>query len=136
MERDESNVRKAQHPLYFNSHAHVERDVDRHWEKRFENEISTHTLTWSVTRNGENQRKRDQNFNSHAHVERDRKLGKQVHFNVYFNSHAHVERDRTAIGRIADQKSISTHTLTWSVTKCTEKYAAQGIFQLTRSRGA
>ena len=35
-------------PLHFNSHAHVERDE---WYKKFigEAEISTHTLTWSVT---------------------------------------------------------------------------------------
>ena len=55
-------------------------------------DISTHTLTWSVTCT-------------------------QVitHEGGNFNSHAHVERDRkpkvTEIDRI-----ISTHTLTWSVT--------------------
>ena len=58
-------------------------------------EISTHTLTWSVTSIGVNANFNMKNFNSHAHVERD-------------------DRDflRYAIGKI-----ISTHTLTWSVTK-------------------
>ena len=53
----------------------------------------------------------------------------------YFNSHAHVERD--------DFKDfeqfysyISTHTLTWSVTKMIVKNVATLKFQLTRSRGA
>ena len=33
-----------------------------------------------------------------------------------FNSHAHVERDEK-INDIEDPQTISTHTLTWSVTK-------------------
>ena len=33
-----------------------------------------------------------------------------------FNSHAHVERDSDD-GKITGKYSISTHTLTWSVTK-------------------
>ena len=36
---------------------------------------------------------------------------------LHFNSHAHVERDVTLIFEIS-AKSISTHTLTWSVTFC------------------
>ena len=58
--------------------------------------ISTHTLTWSVTID---------------------KVGRMI-FVDNFNSHAHVERDSSAI---PDRNIhwISTHTLTWSVT--TEK---------------
>ena len=58
---------------YFNSHAHVERD-------QFETDtdtayaISTHTLTWSVTRNYIQYLVGYEDFNSHAHVERDRRL--------------------------------------------------------------
>ena len=77
---------------YFNSHAHVERDVT---EKtvRSRLKISTHTLTWSVTR---------------------------THYlalwsEADFNSHAHVERDINSRMQILLMK-ISTHTLTWSVT--------------------
>ena len=55
--------------------------------------ISTHTLTWSVT------------FSLLA----------VIFPNVYFNSHAHVERDET-IGVFDGYFKISTHTLTWSVT--------------------
>ena len=39
-----------------------------------------------------------------------------------FNSHAHVERDRN-VSAIEDIKAISTHTLTWSVTKEMPVYA-------------
>ena len=78
-------------------------------------DISTHTLTWSVT---------DKrilidgglcDFNSHAHVERDANRLTFVTMTPNFNSHAHVERD--VIVRICwDYCRISTHTLTWSVT--------------------
>ena len=36
------------HVVYFNSHAHVERDITQ-WSNATNAEISTHTLTWSVT---------------------------------------------------------------------------------------
>ena len=78
-------------------------------------EISTHTLTWSVTWSRISTFRRIPNFNSHAHVERDASIAvglytfiisthtltwsvtsTAVPFAVclsYFNSHAHVERD-------------------------------------------
>ena len=54
----------------FNSHAHVERDgwIDNALIFRT---ISTHTLTWSVTRYKVAQQFVPAYFNSHAHVERD-----------------------------------------------------------------
>ena len=57
-------------------------------------QISTHTLTWSVTKQVADGLKEYSDFNSHAHVERDivGAVFKIFHF-------------------------ISTHTLTWSVTK-------------------
>ena len=54
----------------FNSHAHVERDGFRHFV-RHKSHISTHTLTWSVTRGLEDMSAQNIHFNSHAHVERD-----------------------------------------------------------------
>ena len=55
---------------YFNSHAHVERDLKRP------------LFTTAKT-----------NFNSHAHVERD-PVDKDLFCLLHnFNSHAHVERD-------------------------------------------
>ena len=39
----------------------------------------------------------------------------QMIYLKHFNSHAHVERDRKG-EKIKNAKSISTHTLTWSVT--------------------
>ena len=57
--------------------------------------ISTHTLTWSVTR----------------------KLKKKENGIADFNSHAHVERDHDTMCYNIDIV-ISTHTLTWSVTVC------------------
>ena len=78
--------------LYFNSHAHVERDVI----------IVSLPLKYL-------------NFNSHAHVERDICLAYFSFEKIYFNSHAHVERD--FIKKLSDEiTKISTHTLTWSVT--------------------
>ncbi len=53
----------------------------------------------------------------------------------YFNSHAHVERDSEYEKAVANIK-ISTHTLTWSVTKGYEASEQPCKFQLTRSRGA
>ena len=101
--------------------------------------ISTHTLTWSVTkaagykhvqlndfnshahveRDGESLSAHDirTNFNSHAHVERDWLFTAVFPFPCYFNSHAHVERD-LQLKYTASRKMISTHTLTWSVTPC------------------
>ena len=56
--------------LNFNSHAHVERDFLK-LRKQCECTISTHTLTWSVTRYKIMKITGVKNFNSHAHVERD-----------------------------------------------------------------
>ena len=54
----------------FNSHAHVERDCARAIVEAGI-QISTHTLTWSVTYKVDNLINDLANFNSHAHVERD-----------------------------------------------------------------
>ena len=55
--------------------------------------ISTHTLTWSVTANAYITKSGMANFNSHAHVERDLPIFCYLLYLNYFNSHAHVERD-------------------------------------------
>ena len=82
-----------EHIFYFNSHAHVERD-GRVLKCPDSMNISTHTLTWSVT------------------IRRVRILATQGHF----NSHAHVERDNFDEDEY-ENVTISTHTLTWSVTQ-------------------
>ena len=56
------------------------------------------------------------NFNSHAHVERDEITTADIVDRYDFNSHAHVERDAVCQDWY-DVVGISTHTLTWSVTK-------------------
>ena len=63
-------------------------------------QISTHTLTWSVTLGTQYGLIREFNFNSHAHVERDNQKTKPFTGHKYFNSHAHVERDRSIINLI------------------------------------
>ena len=70
MERDQLTPQGHQPPVYFNSHAHVERD-------------SCNVIMNKISKN----------FNSHAHVERD--VGTRAFKNKVFdfNSHAHVERD-------------------------------------------
>ena len=70
----------------------MERDIKEQWTL-MAIRISTHTLTWSVTLD------RDNNFNP----------------TIDFNSHAHVERDWN-IQTVEVKLEISTHTLTWSVT--------------------
>ncbi len=79
--------------------------------------ISTHTLTWSVTCCKTSSLLIDINFNSHAHVERDNPCALLDSHRVHFNSHAHVERDENEHIYLKDVIQISTHTLTWSVTK-------------------
>ncbi len=48
VERDKNAISRGKSAKNFNSHAHVERDYDAHhfWDLF---DISTHTLTWSVT---------------------------------------------------------------------------------------
>ena len=75
--------------------------------------ISTHTLTWSVTKT------RWLNVSNSFH----------------FNSHAHVERDLLCF-TVSLVYVISTHTLTWSVTQKNICRTPIKSFQLTRSRGA
>ena len=76
-------------------------------------EISTHTLTWSVTIGSVNITSLIAHFNSHAHVERD--------FVLFCVTYDFI---------------ISTHTLTWSVTSFSACAISCVQFQLTRSRGA
>ena len=108
--------------LYFNSHAHVERDV-----------IIVSLPLKYLNFNSHAHVERDASwinkivakfdFNSHAHVERDICLAYFSFEKIYFNSHAHVERD--FIKKLSDEiTKISTHTLTWSVTQ-EQGYEAQ-----------
>ena len=48
VERDGLLAMKKLGMLNFNSHAHVERDQEEDLDYEYQN-ISTHTLTWSVT---------------------------------------------------------------------------------------
>ena len=100
--------------MNFNSHAHVERDSSP-LKVISRLPISTHTLTWSVTRYISHRGRQGDNFNSHAHVERDSVIVLATLFLGNFNSHAHVERDLDFY-YVGISYGISTHTLTWSVT--------------------
>ena len=139
VERDENNFKNANKCGNFNSHAHVERDIPRGQERQLYL-ISTHTLTWSVTKEWNTEKKDITDFNSHAHVERDAALMHDcgdIQISTHtltwsvtrtaikhlietgdFNSHAHVERDFYFSPIFRTVHKISTHTLTWSVT-CT-----------------
>ena len=59
--------------------------------------ISTHTLTWSVTFSLLAVIFPNVYFNSHAHVERDIYTSVNYFICSNFNSHAHVERDENLI---------------------------------------
>ena len=126
-------LRLAFLPVYFNSHAHVERDLSKtYWLPYLC--ISTHTLTWSVT-------SLFVGLLSMLKFQLTRSRGAWHYlesngdYTFNFNSHAHVERDN--ITKIVLMRLIiSTHTLTWSVTVVTSKVMSIFSFQLTRSRGA
>ena len=119
----------------------MERDLFLDYLKTIQ-QISTHTLTWSVTlflteKNGIQKfqltrsrgawlRKKYPmqpftNFNSHAHVERDALKFYNDKTTLNFNSHAHVERDNCLLCSKINFY-ISTHTLTWSVTVSRQRF--------------
>ena len=84
---------------------------------RFEWEeiISTHTLTWSVTRLGIQTERHSRNFNSHAHVERDD--GRTIQAGqIFISTHTLTWSVTRVLGGLKVDVVISTHTLTWSVT--------------------
>ena len=64
------------------------------------------------------------NFNSHAHVERDVTIVHDILRARNFNSHAHVERDNDRKFN-RENKQISTHTLTWSVTTISKNHLSK-----------
>ena len=69
-------------------------------ENRRKGNISTHTLTWSVTFTILYFLKWKKHFNSHAHVERDQLNSYLLCAKLNFNSHAHVERDTEGLSEI------------------------------------
>ena len=97
--------------------------------------ISTHTLTWSVTRPRSL-------WKRHWKFQLTRSRGAwhpqlwPYNRQRYFNSHAHVERDSFRVTVRLFRLFISTHTLTWSVTTFYTCLTSFSKFQLTRSRGA
>ena len=80
--------------MYFNSHAHVERD---------------HTLRLH--------RRCQRNFNSHAHVERDVPSQPAAFGILWISTHTLTWSVTVKIAKAKIVSDISTHTLTWSVTK-------------------
>ena len=71
--------------------------------------ISTHTLTWSVTRIFFMENMTNTNFNSHAHVERDQLVKPVPTVVTHFNSHAHVERDHSLALRVCSTNNFNSH---------------------------
>ena len=98
----------------FNSHAHVERDV-KMIQCESQGKISTHTLTWSVTRKYLIFKLQKFHFNSHAHVERD-VITRRCSRICIISTHTLTWSVTHFIVLDYDLKCISTHTLTWSVT--------------------
>ena len=78
--------------------------------------ISTHTLTWSVTKTRWLNVSNSFHFNSHAHVERDL-LCFTVSLVYVISTHTLTWSVTWRVVRRISTLSISTHTLTWSVTK-------------------
>ena len=92
MERDDLAEIYNKGTWNFNSHAHVERDLTETEEEHTE-EISTHTLTWSVTTSAEM-------FYYFVDISTH-----TLTWSVTVKTHC-----KNSLGK------ISTHTLTWSVT--------------------
>ena len=93
VERDRAINRWTQHNTNFNSHAHVERDPKSKNPLPITN-ISTHTLTWSVTYAYILSYKTT-SISTHTLTWSVTILASVYHFGgKYFNSHAHVERDK------------------------------------------
>ena len=76
------------------------------------------------------------NFNSHAHVERDLRLVRFRLYNLDISTHTLTWSVTRRIKSIIKLIYISTHTLTWSVTTSAVMSLICLSFQLTRSRGA
>ena len=119
---------------YFNSHAHVERDHLETTPQAAE-EISTHTLTWSVTRYCP--------FHLSAKRISTHTLTWSVTERIWKPLRLTAISTHTLTWSVtisADVKTvnnfISTHTLTWSVTTPFHFLRTVYQFQLTRSRGA
>ena len=136
MERDRRDYVIKNGESDFNSHAHVERDVEVSFHKygsaisthtltwsvtvsyavtEIIRVISTHTLTWSVTILSFLQTQTVLDFNSHAHVERDLRLIVET-FPFVISTHTLTWSVTINIFDIFSFFHISTHTLTWSVT--------------------
>ena len=120
--------------FYFNSHAHVERDAF-FVRVPISMEISTHTLTWSVTGFATGT-----NYQEAFQLTRSRGAWHNEFSNVYLNGEFQLTRSRGAwlifLCTIKPPIFISTHTLTWSVTIYRLEFVRCKSFQLTRSRGA
>ena len=141
----------------FNSHAHVERDVlsEKYillriifqltcsrgaWLTDFLQAvnlipISTHTLTWSVTKLLWTVLKKCK-----FQLTRSRGAWRREHWCMMTSHTFQLTRSRGAWLNIAliflTASFISTHTLTWSVTLGIRFSVGENQFQLTRSRGA
>ena len=83
--------------------------TDRSYVSHFSDWISTHTLTWSVTHGTGLQARRADNFNSHAHVERDVSANHVCWAEKNFNSHAHVERDELPVESYLKYQDFNSH---------------------------
>ena len=118
--------------------------------------ISTHTLTWSVTKDWSEQAEEREfqltrsrgawpyslcrwslqgYFNSHAHVERDNWHCFLLSALYHFNSHAHVERDLRSNFLSICLGYFNSHAHVERDLSAA-LFCRSFIFQLTRSRGA
>ena len=123
MERDAYKTTHFISSIHFNSHAHVERDSGALYCSGCLSNFNSHA---HVERDPSEEEYivKLSDFNSHAHVERDSALRLKLFLHTHFNSHAHVERDYVQ-SQPDIRIDISTHTLTWSVTKDTSEKTGQ-----------
>ena len=111
----QSNINNKQIYKNFNSHAHVERDINNLLTIRKLCLISTHTLTWSVT-NSPLQKIAVLRISTHTLTWSVTVYS--ITFDVSVCISTHTLTWSVTCGAIPDRHAcrISTHTLTWSVT--------------------
>ena len=157
MERDNSHKIRINLAVNFNSHAHVERDYFMYRNIAFFSYISTHTLTWSVTKHGY-WKFHKKTISTHTltwsvtadNIDTQTELAISTHTltwsvtvrisakttSVCISTHTLTWSVTGNCVHTCYGRCISTHTLTWSVTQALPDMTVPCQFQLTRSRGA
>ena len=115
MERDFATNTGIAVDINFNSHAHVERDQQGSCNHRLFVQISTHTLTWSVT-SVEHGIYKGSCISTHTLTWSVTSVEHGIYKGSCISTHTLTWSVTASILSLNSSQTISTHTLTWSVT--------------------